>query len=175
MGRRLPNARAPAPDDGERDRLRLWIKLFETVHAIEREVRSRLRSEFSCTLPQFDVLAALDRAQTHMTMGELSRWLKVSNGNVTGVVERLIKDGTVSRQSRPGDRRTSLVAMTPRGQRLFDRMAAANKRWIDEMLGGIDDDAVRALIGGLDRIGRTGSRAAASKGGLSDENERART
>lgn len=166
--------------DDDRDRLRAWIKLFETVHAMEREVRSRLRIEFSCTLPQFDVMAALDRAGRHMTMGELSRWLKVSNGNVTGVVDRLIREGTVTRHSPPGDRRTSLIALTPRGRRAFARMAAANKAWIDEMLAAITDKEVRSLIEALDRIGYTGTRAVslgtlARQGGFDDEDERART
>ena len=54
--------------DPERDRLRLWIKLFDTTHMIEREVRSRLRARFACTLPQIDVMSMLVRTQDGITM-----------------------------------------------------------------------------------------------------------
>ena len=58
-------------------------------------MRERLRSEFDTTLPRFDVMAALDRRRDGMTMSELSRLLLVSNGNVTGIVDRLVADGLV--------------------------------------------------------------------------------
>ena len=168
-------AKSKARVGANRDRLRLWIRLFETVHAIERQVRARLRGEFSCTLPQFDVMAALDRSREPMTMGELSRWLKVSNGNVTGVVERLVKDGVANRRSPPNDRRTSLIALTPRGRRHFAKMAAANKKWIDEMLVGLKDNEVRALIRGLDLIDGPDGVGRLLTGGSDDEHAGAET
>ncbi len=138
--------------DPERDRLRLWIKLFDTTHMIEREVRSRLRARFACTLPQFDVMSVLVRTQDGITMGDLSRRLRVSNGNVTGVIERLVKERAVKRWSPPADRRTSLVALTASGRRAFERMAAVHKQWIDEMLGALGDDDVAALLRHLGRV-----------------------
>ncbi|SVB41613.1 uncharacterized protein METZ01_LOCUS194467, partial [marine metagenome] len=60
---------------------------------IERKVRTRLRNEFDATLPRFDMMAALDRAPDGLSMGELSRRLMVSNGNVTGVADRLAREG----------------------------------------------------------------------------------
>lgn len=143
---------AAAARDPERDRLRLWIKLFDTTHGIEREVRSRLRARFACTLPRFDVMSVLVRMADGITMGDLSRRLRVSNGNVTGVIERLVKDGAVKRWSPPADRRTSLVALTAPGRRAFERMAAVHKQWIDEMLGTLGDNDVAALLRQLDRV-----------------------
>ena len=149
---RTAKTAAAAVRDPERDRLRLWIKLFDTTHMIEREVRLRLRARFACTLPQFDVMSVLVRTTDGITMGDLSRRLRVSNGNVTGVVERLVKDGAVKRWSPPADRRTSLVALTARGRRAFERMAAVHKLWIDEMLGTLGEDEVAALLRHLDRV-----------------------
>jgi len=45
-----------------KQRLRLWIRLLRAARAIEAEVRDRLRVQFDVTLPQFDVMAALDEA-----------------------------------------------------------------------------------------------------------------
>src|ERR1700738_5660109 len=62
--------------------LRLWLRLLTCTTLIEGEVRRRLRQEFDVTLPRFDLMAQLDKAPGGMTLGELSRRVMVSNGNV---------------------------------------------------------------------------------------------
>ncbi|TIX32080.1 MAG: winged helix-turn-helix transcriptional regulator, partial [Mesorhizobium sp.] len=71
-----------------KDRLRLWIRLLRASRTIEAELRERLKTEFNTTLPRFDVMAALYRSPEGMLMSDLSRFLLVSNGNVTGIVDR---------------------------------------------------------------------------------------
>ena len=92
-----------------KERLRLWIRMLRASRSIEAELRERLRQEFDTTLPRFDVMAALYRAPEGMLMSGLSRFLLVSNGNVTGIVDRLVSEGLVTRARRNGDRRTSMV------------------------------------------------------------------
>jgi DNA-binding MarR family transcriptional regulator len=70
-------------------------------------------------------------------MSEISRFLMVSNGNVTGIVDRLVSDGLVARAQRNGDRRTSFISLTRKGRVLFADMAAAHESWVDELLGGL--------------------------------------
>src|SRR5580704_15209512 len=86
-------------------RLRLWIRLLRASRLIEGVARERLKSQFNATLPRFDVMAALYRKPDGMLMSEISRFLMVSNGNVTGIVDRLVSDGLVARAQRNGDRR----------------------------------------------------------------------
>jgi DNA-binding MarR family transcriptional regulator len=118
-------------------RLRLWIRLLRASRLIEAYARERLKSQFNATLPRFDVMAALCRKPDGMLMSEISRFLMVSNGNVTGIVDRLVTDGFVVRSQRNGDRRTSFVRLTRNGRTAFAEMAAAHERWVDELLGGI--------------------------------------
>jgi DNA-binding MarR family transcriptional regulator len=118
-------------------RLRLWIRLLRATRLIESEARERLKAQFDATLPRFDVMAALYRKPDGMLMSEISRFLMVSNGNVTGIVDRLVSDGLVVRSQRDGDRRTSFVRLTRKGRAAFADMAAAHERWIDELLGGV--------------------------------------
>ena len=80
-------------------KLRLWVRLLRSVRVVEVELRRRLRAEFGETLPRFDVMAALARQRAGMTMTEVSRFLMVSNGNVTGIVDRLVAEGMVVRRS----------------------------------------------------------------------------
>ena len=132
--------------DGDgKERLRLWIRLLRVTREVEGELRERFKRDFGTTLPRFDVMAALWRAPEGMMMSALSRFLLVSNGNVTGIVERLVADGLVDRTGRAGDRRASIVRLTEAGQTAFEAMAAANARWIEELLGGVTPDDARAV------------------------------
>src|SRR5206468_10216493 len=80
------------PDDHGNE-LRLWLRLLTCTTLIEGEVRSRLRERFDVTLPRFDLMAQLDKAPDGMTLSDVSKRMMVSNGNVTGLVERLVESG----------------------------------------------------------------------------------
>lgn len=139
-------------DPESKSRLRLWLKLLKVSRAIEAEVRERLRVEFSTTLPRFDVLAALDRHEQGLKMSALSGVLRVSNGNVTGIVERLVSDGLVLRVPVEGDRRAMLVRLTKKGKEDFTELASMHERWVNELLSSIapgDADNLRALLSRL--------------------------
>jgi DNA-binding MarR family transcriptional regulator len=136
-------------------RLRLWLRLLTCSGLVERAVRRRLREEFAATLPRFDLMAALDRAPAGLTMGELSARLKVSNGNVTGVVERLVGEGLVERTPLPTDRRSYKVALTATGRAAFAAMAERHAGWIDRLLGDLSDGEIEQLMGLLARLRRT--------------------
>jgi DNA-binding MarR family transcriptional regulator len=146
-----------------KQRLRLWIRILRAARAIEAEVRDRLRVEFNVTLPQFDVMAALERKPEGMTMTELSRFLMVSNGNVTGIIDRLVSEKMVARQAPVDDRRAINVRLTPRGLKDFTAMAKSHQVWVDSLLSEFDaaeaDTLIRHLDGLSSRIRNGGSRA----------------
>ena len=73
--------------------LRLWLRLLTCSQLIERHVRSRLRERFGITLPRFDLLSQLERHPEGLKMNELSRRMMVTGGNVTGIVDQLVKEG----------------------------------------------------------------------------------
>jgi DNA-binding MarR family transcriptional regulator len=117
-----------------KERLRLWLRFLKTTRSIEATVRERLREEFGTTLPRFDVMAALSRYEEGLKMSQLSTVLRVSNGNVTGIVDRLAEDGFLVRVPVPGDRRASMVRLTKRGLQEFERQACEHEDWIGAML-----------------------------------------
>ena len=129
-----------------KDELRLWLRLFTCKEVIEAEVRRRLRDSFDVTLPRFDLMAQLDRARNGMTLGELSQRMMVSNGNVTGLVERLVEQGLVQRRRSPTDRRAQIVTLTAGGRRWFRAMARANGDWIGEIFAELSGDDIEMLM-----------------------------
>ena len=143
-------------------RLRLWVRLLRAARPIEAELRRRLGREFGVTLPKFDVMAALARREAGMTMTEVSRLLMVSNGNVTGLVDRLVAEGLVMRVANEKDRRATFVRLTNKGLRLFQTMAEAHERWVNDILGCFSDEQSEAMVGLLDALRaetRTGGRS----------------
>lgn len=128
-----------------KERLRLWIRMLRAARSIEAELRERLRREFDTTLPRFDVMAALYRTSDGMLMSGLSSFLLVSNGNVTGIVDRLVSEGLVERARRNGDRRTSVVKLTDAGRAQFQAMATAHEAWIGELLAGVGEEDTKRL------------------------------
>ena len=79
-------------------------------------------------------------------MSQLSGVLRVSNGNVTGIVDRLAEEGVVVRVPVPGDRRAALVRLTKRGRQLFEIQAAAHEAWISELLEDFDAEETSVMI-----------------------------
>lgn len=135
-----------------KDRIRLWLRLLTTARLIESDIRSRLRRDFDQTLPRFDVMAQLRTRKEGLTMSELSSRLMVSNGNVTGIVDRLANEGLVWRMQSPDDRRSLIVALTDDGKTSFDRMAAEHESWIADITAGLDHQALNDLHAMLGRL-----------------------
>jgi len=141
-----PQAAARGDAPLSKQRLRLWLQMLKATRHIENRLRENMRNTFSTTLPRFDVLAMLDRVPEGLKMSELSSRLMVSNGNVTGIIDRLVKDGLVVRVPIEGDRRATLVRLTQRGREAFAEMAATHEAWVDELFAPLgQDDIERAM------------------------------
>src|SRR5208282_4581879 len=135
--------------------LRLWLKLLSCSMIVEKRLRARLDEDFYTTLPRFDVLAALERHAEGLKMSALSESLMVSNGNVTGVVTRLIDDGLVTRTVDLRDRRSATVRLTRKGRDGFLKMAQAHEQWMDEMFADLSDNQAGDLMRLLTHLRRS--------------------
>lgn len=113
--------------------VRVWLRLLSCSTIIEKRLRRRFADRFGTTLPRFDVLATVERSPDGVTMGELSRALLVSNGNITSLVRQLEADGLVATRPAAGDARSSIVALTDRGRAEFGELAVAHHQWIEGM------------------------------------------
>jgi DNA-binding MarR family transcriptional regulator len=116
--------------EGHRDELRLWLRLLTCTTLIEGEVRRRLRNRFGVTLPRFDLMAQLEKAPEGMTLSDLSKRMMVSNGNLTGLVERLVASGHLDRRTSESDRRAQVISLTGLGREEFCVMMIEHETWI---------------------------------------------
>jgi DNA-binding MarR family transcriptional regulator len=132
--------------------LRLWLRMLSCTVRIENEIRSRLRAEFDITLPRFDLMAQLERHPEGVRMGELSKRMMVTGGNITGITDQLEQEKLVQRTPDPADRRAYSVKLTPAGRRAFADMAAVHEDWITELTGGLSPTEKHTLIDLLSKM-----------------------
>jgi DNA-binding MarR family transcriptional regulator len=99
-----------------------------------------------------------------MTLGELSQRMMVTNGNVTGLVDRLLEQGLINRRPSPTDRRAQIVSLTPAGRRFFRTMARANGDWIADMFADVTSEEMATLMRLLARTKASVSKAIGSGG-----------
>jgi DNA-binding MarR family transcriptional regulator len=127
--------------------VRAWLRLLSCSTVIEKRLRRRFIDQFDTTLPRFDVMATVERHPGGIPMGELSRALLVSSGNVTAIVRELEKSGFVSSRPSDEDRRSSIVTLTEQGRAHFSKLAAAHHAWIDAMFAGMSRTDLETLYG----------------------------
>ena len=125
--------------------LRLWLRLLSCTSFIEDIVRQNLRDQFDISLPRFDLMAQLERHCDGLTMGELSRRMMVSGGNITAIVDQLEKEQLVQRQVALADRRSFKVLLTPLGRKSFSQMAIAHEQWVIEIFSELSDQHQKQL------------------------------
>ena len=134
----------------ERSRVGLWIRLARCYNLAMRDLRAGLREE--CTMPQFDVLAQLERSPEGLTFSALSEHLLVTAGNLTGIVDRLEKQGLALRETNPKDRRQTFIKLTDKGREYCEKVIPQHTRDIARLLSGLNDNTVQNLRGDLDKL-----------------------
>ena len=134
---------------GGKAELRLWLRLLSTTNLISGQIRRRLRTKFDITLPSFDLMAQLDREPDGLRLGELSKRMMVTNGNLTGLVERLVQEGLVNRKTDPQDRRAFIVRLSRAGKTKFAVYAKENEKLVLSLFDEVDPKVVQALMDNL--------------------------
>ncbi len=147
------NGGMPTAERGHLE-LRLWLRMISCSMKMESILSQRLRREFKISMARFDVLSRLEHFPDGLTMSELSRRLLVSNGAITGLVDKLADAGLVSRREDPKDRRSTIVRLTRRGRENFLRMARRHEEWVVSILGELTSAAQSELLQNLTLLQR---------------------
>ena len=131
----------------ERQSLRTWLELMRCAKTLEMRLSANLRSEYGQSFSRFDVLAQLYRADDlTMPVTALANSLLASaSKNITGLIDRMAKDGLVERQPHPADRRSFIVLLTRKGKSLFEQMAVEHSQWVSDGFDGLTASALKSM------------------------------
>ncbi len=138
-------------EERELDRLtQEFLELMIQVSSRFREER-RWKAGMDLSVPQMILLLILHR-HGPCKAGDLARELRVTQGVVTRMVDRLLEKGLVSRSRLPDDRRMVLLSLTPQGKRLATRLERQHAQDIKGFLRSIPAQERRDLLDIFKRI-----------------------
>ena len=135
--RALKHASHARPEDA----LRLWIQIVRFANGLQRDIDAKLRQSHGQSLSRFDVLSQLERAEdATLSVGQISKQLLTSAANITGLLDRMERDGLIRRSLSEADRRSFLVTATDEGLAVFRKMAVDNAGWVSEAFAHLDPE-----------------------------------
>jgi DNA-binding MarR family transcriptional regulator len=126
-------------------------RLLRSAYFAMHRVSDAHFSGHGVTADQFVLLACLAEHGA-VTQRELARHASSDPSTVRAMLVLLEGRGLVSRERDPGDGRARVVALTPEGRHLFDRLWASSEPIRIRLLSGLSADEVRSLLGYLRRL-----------------------
>ncbi len=126
-----------------------WNAVLDFHRELFTRLNRRMIAEFGISLTRFDVLAQLYACPDGLTQGELSRRLKVTGGNVSGLVRRMAAENLIVRDTAPDDRRAVIVRATQTGRDTFLAARAHHDTLLHEWLGSTPDSHLTAICAEL--------------------------
>ena len=126
--------------------LAAWRGFLRLHSALVRELDRELETEHGLPLTQYEVLIHLDRAPgRRLRMSELASSVLLSQSGITRLVDRMERDGLVSRSAVPGDRRCNAVTLTPPSKRLLRQIETIAAELRRDVLAGLTREEIRTL------------------------------
>lgn len=130
--------------------------ILEKFDSLMRHVADRHAPEFleiDVTMSQVKVLyMASVRPDTNMSM--VAAQLNVGLSAVSGLVDRLVEHGLLTRREDPVDRRQHLLNVSPKGARVLERVRELNRNHLDRLLAGLSATELAALHDGIAALER---------------------
>jgi DNA-binding MarR family transcriptional regulator len=137
--------------------------LFSELVRLETEVwdavESRLRTDHDVTLPVFEFLQVISRSPA-CRVHDIAAELSITVGGTSKIVDRIEAAGYCARHANPGDRRSSIITLTPAGKRFLPKITATVEDELRSRLGSeLSERSLAQLTKTLSRL-RAAVRAA---------------
>ncbi len=136
----------------ERRALSVYIKLMRASESVTGQINEHLRG-YGLTVSQFGVMEALYHLGP-MCQGELARKILKSSGNLTTVVDNLVRDDLVERCRNDSDRRMIHVHLTDKGRSLIERILPPHVATVVERFAVLTPEEQTTLDGLLRKLGK---------------------
>lgn len=129
---------------------RILVAVRRIIRAVDLHSR-RLMEQHGLTGPQFTVLQELDRVG-ETPAGELARTLQMSQPTLSGIVDRLERQGLATRSRNGSDRRTVQVAITDKGRQVLRTTPSALQEGVRREMATLDEWERTMMLAALQRI-----------------------
>jgi DNA-binding MarR family transcriptional regulator len=147
---------SPTPQLEELSGLELgaWRGMLRVHAALVRELDAELDAAHDLPLSSYDVLIYLRSAPgKRLRMAELADSVLLSRSGVTRLVDRLVRDGLIVRDTCESDGRGSFAVLTDAGEELLARARPTHLAGVRErFLRHFSDDELRTLAGFWEKV-----------------------
>ena len=121
------------------------VSVWYTSTQLKRASR-RLFAEHGSSEAQFNLLLILKNSDSPVTQKELSERLLVDKSNITGLIDRIERQGLILRNNVPGDRRSYHITLTDAGRERIDELKELYMDVVREVMANFSDCEQDALI-----------------------------
>ena len=125
------------------------VRLAETF----KRIHSAVFRNYGLSFPQYNVLRVLEASKNGQNkIGNVSRIMLVPGANITGIAQRLVKDGFIIKKSDPKDERVTILEIKPKGRKTLKNIEKEKDEWLTVMLKDLSLTEKNELIEKIRRI-----------------------
>jgi DNA-binding MarR family transcriptional regulator len=143
------------------EREQLIGEVITLYRDVGRELHRWLPREWlenELTMPQYKTMLVLYCTE-RASMGALADTLGTGVSTVTGIVDRLVEHGLVTREEDPADRRVVVGRLTPAGAALVDRLILATRGYLTRVIETLSNDELRLVAEAMTLLRDAATRA----------------
>lgn len=119
-----------------------WV--CSTSHLIRRELSKQLAAA-NITLRQWEVLTCL-AVRPHINQTQLADFLGIEPPTLAGILNRMERDGLITRRCCDEDGRRKITAVTDKAQQIWERGTEVCRAMRVQMTAGLHDDEIETFI-----------------------------
>jgi DNA-binding MarR family transcriptional regulator len=144
------------------------LELDYRAHQLMREYSLDAWMGLSVTVPQLKSMLFI-ALHPDTSPGRLATALGVTPSNVTGIIDRLVEQGLVHRDGKPGDRRALTLKLTEKGQSILANLRERRTSKMQEILGYLSEEELDHLARGLRSLVKAAEEVDRGKGTVSND------
>lgn len=146
----------------EQPEIKAWRCFVRAKAEVSRAAHREL-CEKGVSGGQVGILRVLtESGSAGMQLNEISQRLYVTNGNVTGLIDRLEEAGYIARVPHPKDRRITLAVLTDAGKAFFEATYPPYMARIKQLMGALTVEEQGVLAEMLTRVADRAAEMAAA-------------
>lgn len=130
-----------------------WSRLAQCYQVAQKQCRDALRNT-GLTQPQYEVLSQISDEEG-IPLTRIGENMNVTGGNITGIVDRLERDGLVKRKRDKEDRRIIRAFFTAKGRKLYQKAMPSYDRFLRNAFGDVSDAELNRLQKSLIQLQKT--------------------
>lgn len=138
----MPQPFVPAETKPDVDAI---VETIIYLYTESRRLTKGMASQFGLTGPQLTVIKMLETFGD-ISLSSLSERIRAQNSTVTGIIDRMEREGLVQRERSTTDRRVVFIRLTDKGARLAAQIEVEPMEIFRAALGSLSRDDVRDLL-----------------------------